>query len=148
MLADDPIARSREMAGGSAETAIAPAYERAFDAIAADPNNALIVATAGDTPEAPVIGVLQLTFIPSLTYSGGTRAQIEGVRVHGDWRDHGVGSALIRHAIERARDAGCTLVQLTTDRRRADAHRFYERLGFVTSHWGMKRLIGRVEDLG
>jgi GNAT superfamily N-acetyltransferase len=82
--------------------------------------------------------VLQVTYIPGLTYQGGERAQIEGVRVAASHRSRGVGREMIEWAIERARARGCRLVQLTTDKRRADAHRFYESLGFVASHEGMK----------
>jgi GNAT superfamily N-acetyltransferase len=82
--------------------------------------------------------VLQITFIPYLTYEGGWRALIEGVRVDGAARSAGVGRAMVEHAIGRARERGCRLVQLTTDKARPDALRFYEALGFVASHEGMK----------
>lgn len=84
------------------------------------------------------IGCLQLTFIPGLARLGMTRAQIEGVRVDKAYRRKGVGEARFRHAIDSAKAYGCGLVQLTTDKKRNDAHRFYERLGFVSSHEGMK----------
>ena len=143
MLADDPLGKIREVGGKTRETP-APAYSAAFRDIAGDANNQLIVAVTDDgTPEVPeipeiIVGVLQLTFIPSLTYSGGMRAQIEGVRVHGDWRGSGVGRELIQHANALAKTKGCVLVQLTTDKARPDALRFYEGLGFTASHWGMK----------
>ena len=85
-----------------------------------------------------VVGVLQLTFIPSLTYQGGWRALIEGVRVDARARSQRLGRALFEWAIGRARERGCHLVQLTTDKTRPDARRFYEALGFVASHEGMK----------
>lgn len=85
-----------------------------------------------------VAGVLQLSFIPGLTYQGGWRALIEAVRVAADQRSSGLGSAMISHAIERSRERGCVLVQLTTDRSREAALRFYQRLGFVASHHGLK----------
>jgi GNAT superfamily N-acetyltransferase len=85
-----------------------------------------------------IVGCLQLTFIPGLARHGMTRAQIEGVRVIRDHRGRGVGEALFRHAIDLARGHGCGLVQLTSDKTRPDAHRFYERLGFVDTHVGMK----------
>ena len=85
-----------------------------------------------------VVGTLQLSFLPGLSRRGELRAQIEGVRVRADHRGAGVGEALIRWALAEARRRGCGLVQLTTDRSRRDAHRFYERLGFVASHVGFK----------
>ena len=85
-----------------------------------------------------VVGTLQLTFIPSLTYRGGERAQIEAVRIEAGSRGRGVGRAMVRWAIGQARLRGCRLVQLTTDRRRPDALRFYESLGFRASHTGLK----------
>jgi GNAT superfamily N-acetyltransferase len=85
-----------------------------------------------------VVGVLQLTFIPSITYRGGWRALIEGVRVAAAIRSGGVGRQLVEWAIARARERGCHVVQLTSDKSRVDAIRFYERLGFVASHEGLK----------
>ncbi|MFN3686767.1 N-acetyltransferase family protein [Salinarimonas sp.] len=130
MLADDPLGASRE---GSAEP-LDPAYEAAFAAIAAAPGERLLVAER----EGRAIGMLQLSLIPGLSRRGMTRAQIEGVRVAAEHRGAGIGEALVRHAIAIARAAGCGLVQLTTDKSRTDAHRFYARLGFVASHEGMK----------
>jgi len=150
MLADDPLGKTREVGGKTRETpaekttAPAPAYSAAFRDIAGDANNQLIVAATDDgTPEIPeipeiIVGVLQLTFIPSLTYSGGMRAQIEGVRVHTNFRGSGVGRELMLHATALAKTKGCVLLQLTTDKARPDALRFYEGLGFTASHWGMK----------
>jgi GNAT superfamily N-acetyltransferase len=85
-----------------------------------------------------VVGTLQLSFIPHLVLRGGERAQIEAVRVRSDRRGAGVGEALAQWAIEQARQSGCRLLQLTTNASRADAHRFYQRLGFDVSHVGMK----------
>jgi GNAT superfamily N-acetyltransferase len=85
-----------------------------------------------------VVGVLQLTYIPSLTYQGGWRALIEGVRVDSGERSQGLGKTLFEWAIARAREHGCHMVQLTTDKARPDAKRFYESLGFVASHEGLK----------
>jgi GNAT superfamily N-acetyltransferase len=85
-----------------------------------------------------VVGVLQLTCIPSLTYQGGWRALIEGVRVDSGERSQGLGKTLFEWAIARARERGCHMVQLTTDKARPDAKRFYESLGFVASHEGLK----------
>jgi len=130
MLADDPLGARRERFA----TPLPAAYSAAFAAIARDRNNELVVAVAADV----VIGVLQLTFIPSLTYQGGWRALIEGVRVHADWRSRGVGRLMFEWAIRRARARGCHMLQLTTDKSRPAAKRFYEGLGFVASHEGMK----------
>jgi GNAT superfamily N-acetyltransferase len=130
MLADDPLGAQRERFS----TPLPEGYERAFDAISRDANNELIVACLADE----VIGVLQLTFIPSLTYQGGWRALIEGVRVDARMRSRGIGKALFEWAIARARERGCHIVQLTTDKARPEARRFYETLGFVASHEGMK----------
>jgi ribosomal protein S18 acetylase RimI-like enzyme len=85
-----------------------------------------------------IVGVLQLTVIPGLSRRGARRAQIEAVRIDRRLRRRGLGEALIRHAIDRARSQGCRLVQLTSDKTRDDAHRFYRRLGFVDSHVGFK----------
>src|SRR5690606_41086122 len=110
------------------------AYYSAFEAIDADPNNELVVACAGSR----VIGVLQLTFIPYLTYRGSWRALIEGVRLDGSVRSRGIGQQLFEWAIERARQRGCHMVRLTSDKARPDAIRFYERLGFVAWREGLK----------
>ena len=130
MLADDPLGAGRET-----YTAPLPAsYHTAFEAIRADENNELVVACLG--PE--VVGVLQVTFIPCLTYRGGWRAVVEGVRVDAGVRGRGVGRALLEWAITRARERGCHLVQLTTDKARPEAKAFYETLGFAATHEGMK----------
>ena len=130
LLADDELGRQRE----SAEEPLPPSYFAAFAAIDSDPRHELVVVErAGE-----VIGTLQLTFLPYLTYRGGMRAQIEAVRVDRRHRDLGIGQRLFTWAIGRAREEGCHLVQLTTNASRGDAHRFYERLGFAPSHIGMK----------
>jgi len=130
MLADDPLGARRERYA----IPLSAAYGAAYSAIARDRNNELVVAVAAGA----VIGVLQLTFIPYLTYRGGWRALIEGVRVHADWRSRGVGRLMFEWAIRRARTRGCHMLQLTTDKSRPAAKRFYEGLGFVASHDGMK----------
>ena len=84
------------------------------------------------------MGLLQLTFLPYLTYCGGWRAQIEGVRIAASERSQGLGRRMLEWAVERARARGCHLVQLATDKTRPQAKRFYETLGFVASHEGMK----------
>lgn len=131
LLADDALGARRER---PAEP-LTETYRRAFEAIAADPNNELIVAE----DDGAVVAVLQLTFIPGLTRRGGWRAQIEGVRVASTHRSTGLGSRLVEHAVARARSRRCILVQLTTDKSRPGAIRFYKRLGFTASHEGMKK---------
>jgi GNAT superfamily N-acetyltransferase len=130
MLADDELGRSREDIGDP----LPATYYEAYEELVRDPNNRLLVAEIGGE----IVGTLQLTFIRGLSRRGARRAQIEAVRVAGPHRGTGLGDQMIRAAIEIARDAGCSIVQLTTDKRRVDAHRFYERLGFVASHAGMK----------
>ncbi len=132
LLADDPLGALRENeASGDVPS---PAYRAAFEVISADPNHELLVADLGGT----VVGVLQLSFIPHLTYEGGWRAQIEGVRVSKAVRARGVGQALLESAIARAKQRGCHLIQLTTDRRRPEALQFYLGLGFEATHEGLK----------
>jgi ribosomal protein S18 acetylase RimI-like enzyme len=130
LLADDPLGATRERF----EDPLPSEYRAAFQAIESDPNQLLLVADLDGT----VVGVLQLTFIPGLTRLGSWRAMIEGVRVDGTQRGAGIGQQLVTRAIEEASRRNCRLVQLTTDKRRPDAHRFYERLGFVATHEGMK----------
>ncbi|WP_326560162.1 GNAT family N-acetyltransferase [Micromonospora sp. NBC_01796] len=130
LLADDELGATREIVGEGTDAA----YWAAFEAIDADPRNVLVVADEGGE----VVGTLQLTFIPSLTRGGAERAEIEGVRVRADRRGDGLGQLLIGWAVEQARDRGCGLVQLTTDKQRTAAHRFYARLGFRASHEGLK----------
>lgn len=136
LLADDPISASREAPLGDA-------YWAAFDDIAADPRNRLIVAEL----DGQVAGVLQLTLIPGLTRNGMLRGQIEGVRVADGHRGQGLGRALIAWAMDEARRAGCGLVQLTSDKRRTDAIRFYRSLSFEATHEGLKAsLVDRERD--
>ena len=110
------------------------AYQRAFRAIDADPAHLLVVAQAGQQ----LVATMQLSFIPGLARRGALRAQIEAVRVHESCRGRGLGAAMMGWAVGEARRRGCVLVQLTTDKSRLDAHRFYRQLGFVASHEGMK----------
>lgn len=139
MLADDSLGALRE-----ANTSPLPScYHDAFDAIDRDPNIELVVA---QTDGSGVVGVLQLSFIPNLSHRGGWRALIEGVRVTAESRSGGVGRQMLLWAIERARQRGCFMVQLTSDKTRGDAIRFYEGLGFVASHEGMKLHLPRGES--
>jgi GNAT superfamily N-acetyltransferase len=135
MLADDTFGAARE----SSTSPLSDAYYKAFDAINKDPNNELIVAER----QGVVVAALQLTFIPGLTFHGGWRAMIEGVRVSSAMRSSGIGTKLIQWAVDRARARDCKLVQLTTNKLRTDSIRFYERLGFVATHEGMKMPIER-----
>ena len=131
LIAADQLGASRDGVRDDADLA---AYAAAFDAIDADPAHLLVVAEAAGQ----VVGTLQLSFLPGLARRGALRAQIEAVRVAESTRGSGLGAAMISWAIEEARRRGCALVQLTTDKSRTGAHRFYQRLGFVASHEGMK----------
>ena len=135
LLASDQLGTSRD---GIRDAADLAAYEQAFRAIDADPAHLLVVADSGGT----VVGTLQLSFLPGLARRGALRAQIEAVRVADGARGGGLGAAMIRWAIEEAGRRGCALVQLTSDKTRTGAHRFYQRLGFVASHEGMKLRLG------
>lgn len=131
LLTDDDLAREREGSGQPLDAA----YREAFAAIEADPNNDLILAEDNGV----IVGMLQLSFLPGLSRHGSWRAQLENVRVATDRRGQRIGGQLCEWAIAEARAHGCRLVQLTTDKRRPAAHRFYERLGFKASHEGMKK---------
>lgn len=128
LLADDVLGKARDF------TQVDAAYERAFADISADPRNFLIVAEQ----DGDLIGCLQITYIPGLGRHGAERSLIESVRVRSDRRGQGLGRELMVWAIDQARQRGCALVQLTTDKSRTDAHRFYLNLGFTASHEGMK----------
>jgi GNAT superfamily N-acetyltransferase len=130
LLADDPIGSARESVGARLD----PCYQAAFAAIVFDPNQLLAVADR----DGRVIGVLQLSFIPGLARRGMWRGQIEGVRIAGAERGSGIGRAMLVWAIEECKKRGCGLVQLTSDKRRPNAHRFYEALGFRATHEGYK----------
>ena len=131
LLADDVLGATRE----DASLPLDAGYTSAFAAIQAMPGCELIVT---EDAAGAVVGCLQLVIIPNLSYKGTSRALIEGVRVSAACRGGGIGAALIRDAVERARRAGCGMVQLTSNAQRQDAIRFYERLGFVASHAGLK----------
>ena len=131
MLADDTLGAQRE----DAALPLAASYGAAFDAIERDANNELVVVEGA---QGTLLGMLQITFTPYLTYRGGWRALVEGVRVAAAARASGIGRQMLQWAVQRARERGCHLVQLTSDKARPDAIRFYESLGFVASHEGMK----------
>jgi GNAT superfamily N-acetyltransferase len=130
MLADDDLGSQRERY----EDPLPEPYYSAFDQIQSDPNHELIVAARNGE----VISTLHLMYLPSISYQGGLRAQIESVRVDQRFQSQGIGSAMMKWAMERARQRGAHIVQLTTHKTRKDAHRFYERLGFKGTHLGMK----------
>ena len=130
MLSDDILGSTRE----KFENPLPESYIEAFDEIYSDKNNELIVAEI----DGEIIGTLQLTFIPNITFQGGKRMQIEGVRIDKNFRGVGIGKKLFEWAIEQAKNQDCKIVQLTTNAERKDAFRFYEELGFTASHTGMK----------
>lgn len=131
MMADDELGQLRE----DFKDPLPLNYYQAFSNIDSDPNQELIVI---ENENGEIIGTLQLSFIQYLTYQGGIRAQIEAVRIRNDQRGRGIGEQLFRWAIERAKEKGAHLLQLTSDKKRPDAIRFYENLGFKASHEGMK----------
>lgn len=135
LLADDPLGAQRE----SVAEPLPPSYLAAFAAIDCDPHNELIVAHLADE----IVGVCQLTFIPCLTHQGSWRAQVEGVRIDSRYRSSGFGEQLFQWIIQRAEQRGCGQLQLASDKRRPDAIRFYESLGFVGSHEGFKMALPR-----
>ncbi|WP_338609773.1 GNAT family N-acetyltransferase [Pelagibacterium nitratireducens] len=114
-----------------------PDYLAAFEAIAADPNQLLLIAEF----DAAAVGTFQLTFTPGIFRRGGWRCTIEGVHVSPDHRNRRIGEKMMAWAVQKAKERGCTMVQLTSNKKRADAHRFYERLGFSRSHEGFKLYI-------
>lgn len=130
MLLDDVLGATRESTGDS----IPEKYIIAFKKIEADPNQELTVAEMNSE----IVATFHLTFIQYLTYQGGLRAQVEAVRTHAKYRGQGIGASVFAYAINRAKEKGCHMVQLTSDKQRPDAIRFYESLGFVASHEGMK----------
>jgi len=131
MLANDKLGKARE----DFQVPLPQRYFDAFDKIDRDTNQALVVM---ETENGTILGTLQLSFLQYLTYQGGIRAQIEQVRIHEKMRGKGLGKMLFQWAIERAKEKGAHIVQLTTDKKRSDALRFYKELGFVASHEGMK----------
>jgi GNAT superfamily N-acetyltransferase len=130
MLTDDELGNLRE----KCEQPLPDSYYAAFEQIDRDVNHELFVAESNGN----LIGTLHLMFLPSISYQGGLRAQVESVRVDRGSQNKGVGSEMMQWAIQRAKERGAHIVQLTTHKSREDAHRFYERLGFKGSHLGMK----------
>ncbi len=135
MLLDDTLGVIREKVGAiNSVDELQESYLLAFEKISADPNQELIIVEMNGEK----VATFQLSFIQYLTYQGGLRAQIEAVRTHSKYRGQGIGKKVFEYAINRAKEKGCHLIQLTTDKKRPDALRFYESLGFVASHEGMK----------
>ena len=134
LLADDQLGSTRD--GITCPEDLA-AYRAAFEAIDRDPAHLLLVAQAGPG----IVATMQLSFLPGLARRGALRAQIEAVRVHQANRDRGLGAAMFTWAINESRRRHCALVQLTTDKSRNSAHRFYQRLGFAATHEGMKLIL-------
>lgn len=130
LLARDPLGKQRE----SCQIPLPIAYFQAFEEINADKNQYLIVVEDNHQ----IIGTLQLTIITYLTYRGGKRGQIEGVRIDEAYRGQGIGEMMIQWAIDKARELNCHLVQLTMDKKRQETIEFYRKLGFIDSHEGMK----------
>ena len=114
-----------------------PRYRAAFDELAADPNHRLIVAEKGGE----VVGTIQISIIPGMPRFGMKRGMLENVHIRADQRGSGLGTEMVTWAIERCREAGCGLIQLTSNKLRLDAHRFYEKLGFTKSHEGFKLML-------
>lgn len=133
LLADDPLGAQRE----DANVPLSQSYWEAFSAIDTDPNQLLAVVTDRES----VIGTLQITFIPGISRNGAWRGQIEAVRIAREHRGAGLGKQMFEWAFEQCRSRGCSLAQLTTDKARPDAHRFYEELGFTASHLGFKKVL-------
>lgn len=130
MLSDDVLGAERE----DSKQPLNDKYIQAFEHIERDPNNELVVGVYSNQ----LVGMLQLTFIPYLTHVGSWRCLIEGVRIHSDFRGQGLGEQMLIWAIICAKEKGCNLVQLTSDKKRPDALRFYEKLGFTATHEGFK----------
>jgi len=130
LLSEDDLGSQRERY----EDPLPEAYYSAYELINKDPNHELIVAEF----DGEVIGTLHLMFLPSISFQGGLRAQVESVRVDTRHQNQGIGNQMIKWAIERAKEREAHIVQLTTHRSRTDAHRFYESLGFKGTHLGMK----------
>ncbi len=134
MLADDTLGSARE----SVDSRVSEVYIKAFEKITADTNQELTVVEMNGE----LVATFHLTFIQYLTHQGGLRAQIEAVRTHSGYRGRGIGKEVFDYAIKRAKDKGCRMIQLTSDKQRPDAIRFYGSLGFKATHEGMKLKLG------
>lgn len=130
LLAEDPLGKRRE----NFRIPLPESYVHAFESIKESPEHQILVALLHES----IAGVMQLSMIPNLTYQGRWRAQIEGLRVKERYRDQGIGKMLVQHAINQAKLKHCVMVQLTTDKQRPEANRFYRNLGFKLSHEGLK----------
>jgi GNAT superfamily N-acetyltransferase len=130
MLSDDELGVMRE----DSSLPVNQGYLKAFNSIDEDSNNELTIVESNGK----IVGMLQLTFIPYLSHIGSWRCLIESVRIHSSYRGQGLGSEFFQWAIERAKKRSCSIVQLTSDKQRPDALRFYESLGFVATHEGFK----------
>jgi len=133
MLADDALGTTRE----NISEPISTKYINAFNIINTDPNQELTIVEMGNE----IVATFQLTFIQYLSHEGGLRAQVEAVRTRSAYRGRGIGRKVFEYAINRAKQKGCLLIQLTSDKERPDAIRFYQSLGFTASHEGMKRML-------
>jgi GNAT superfamily N-acetyltransferase len=133
LFADDPLGAQRE----DLSMPLNSAYGAAFAAIESDPNNEVMVIES----EGELVGTIQLTFLANLTHKGAWRCQVEGVRIHSDYRGRGVGTRFLEWAIARAEERGCSMMQLTSDKQRLEAIAFYEKLGFRATHEGFKRML-------
>lgn len=130
LLMEDDLGKTREHAGDDLDAR----YIEAFHKIDNDPNQYLMVVEMG--PE--IVATCHLSVLPSLTFTGRTRLQIEAVRVAEKHRGRKIGEWMMKAAIAYGQSKGASIVQLTTNKARTDAKRFYERLGFEATHEGMK----------
>jgi len=130
MLQDDILGASRE----NFSSTVSDKYSKAFENICSDTNQELMIIEVNNE----IAGTFQISYIQYLTYEGGRRAQLESVRIHSKFRGKGIGKKMIEYVILRAKEKGCHLLQLTTDKQRGDAIRFYESAGFIATHAGMK----------
>lgn len=131
LLANDHLGRKRETYGEP----LPDVYYDAFEAIHKDPNQELMVV---ENEQAEVIGTFQLSYIQYLSYRGGVRAQVESIHVREDQRGKGVGEGMLQWIIGRAQERKAKMLQLTSDKQRPDAIRFYQKQGFIASHEGFK----------
>lgn len=139
LLIDDTFGKNRETIAPNEQFS----YQKAFEKIATDPNQYLMVVEVDDA----IIGTCHLTLMPSLTFQGSTRLNIEAVRISAPYRGLGVGTWMIRAAIDYGKLHGATLIQLATHKEREDAYRFYNALGFEPSHVGMKYFLQHDADM-